>query len=121
MSRLATTLRKRTDDIVSLVASDLQNRNTHSLEKALDVWHRELDILGCWGAVSLILRENITTEAASRRIERHAKHIGLLTLKDIAQELRKAKDNRGVYAITVTHRASHKGVVVLEYQRISVD
>ena len=109
------------DYVVSLVVLDLKNGYTHSLEQALDIGHRLDDILGCGGAVGLVLGEDILAERSSLRVECHSEQVGLLALLDVAQELRKAEDYRGVHTRSVAHRATEKGVVVFEDQCVSID
>ena len=112
---------ERADDIIGLKARNLQDRDVHRLQKTFNVWHREFYILGRGGTVGLILRKHLATEASARRVKGYAYEVGLLSLEDVAQKLREAKYHGGVQPITIAHRSPHEGIVILEYQRISID
>ena len=110
-----------TDNIVGLITLDLIDGDAHSLQQTAQVGHRGDDILGCGGAVGLVLGVELATEATSLGVERYAQHIGFLALLYVAQKLREAEQNRGVHAMAVAHRATEEGVVVFEYERVGVD
>ena len=120
VARLCATLCECADNIIRLEALHLEDGYAHSLQQTLHIGHRELDILGRGWAVCLVLGEHLAAEATPRGVESHTYEVGLLALQEVAQELREAKDHRGVHAVTTTHGATHKGVVVLVYQRIGI-
>ena len=120
VARSCATLCECADDIIRLEALHLENGYAHRLQQTLHIGHRDLDILGRGWAVSLVLGEYLAAETTPWGVECHTNEVGLLALQKVAQELSEAKDHRGVHAVTTTHGAPHKGVVVFVYQRIGI-
>ena len=97
--------------IVSLIASLGDHRNAKTINHAMNVRQRLLNILRHSIAVGLILLITFVAECRLRKVERNSTMSWMLLTEQIVKRRRKTKNRRSIHTSTVHTRVMVQGIV----------
>ena len=115
------TARKRANDIVRLVARNLQHRNTHRLQNLLHQRNGSADVLRRLLTLRLIRRIRLVAECAPVRVERNGYMRRRQTTLQIVQRRDKTKHRRQILTTRIDTRRTNKSIIGAIDHRIGID